>query len=267
MAPARVTVPELQRRKADGERITMVTAYDYPFARIADEAGIDVVLVGDSVGVVVQGHSTTLPVTMDQMIYHTEMVTRGARRALVIGDMPFMSFQVSDEEAVRNAGRFIQEGRAAAVKLESPPSMMSRVAAIAAADIPVMAHLGLSPQSIHKMGGYKVQGRTPPAAQRLLDDAKRAEDAGAFAVLIEGVPPPVAKRITKALAIPTIGIGAGPGCDGQVLVLHDLLGLFVEFSPKFVKRYANLRETAIKALTAYRNEVMTGRFPSEKESY
>jgi 3-methyl-2-oxobutanoate hydroxymethyltransferase len=267
MAPARVTVPELQRRKTDGERITMVTAYDYPFARIVDEAGIDVVLVGDSVGVVVQGHSTTLPVTMDQMIYHTEMVTRGVRRALVIGDMPFMSFQVSDEEAVRNAGRFIQEGRAAAVKLESPPSMMSRVAAIAAADIPVMAHLGLAPQSIHKMGGYKVQGRTPPAAQRLLDDAKRAEDAGAFAVLIEGVPPPVAKRITKALSIPTIGIGAGPGCDGQVLVLHDLLGLFVEFSPKFVKRYANMRETAIKALTAYRNEVMTGRFPSAKESY
>jgi 3-methyl-2-oxobutanoate hydroxymethyltransferase len=267
MAPARVTVPELQRRKTDGERITMVTAYDYPFARIVDEAGIDVVLVGDSVGVVVQGHSTTLPVTMDQMIYHTEMVTRGVRRALVIGDMPFMSFQVSDEEAVRNAGRFIQEGRAAAVKLESPPSMMSRVAAIAAADIPVMAHLGLAPQSIHKMGGYKVQGRTPPAAQRLLDDAKRAEDAGAFAVLIEGVPPPVAKKITKALSIPTIGIGAGPGCDGQVLVLHDLLGLFVEFSPKFVKRYANMRETAIKALTAYRNEVMTGRFPSAKESY
>jgi 3-methyl-2-oxobutanoate hydroxymethyltransferase len=267
MAAARVTVPELQRRKTDGERIAMVTAYDYPFARIADEAGIDVVLVGDSVGVVVQGHSTTLPVTMDQMIYHTEMVTRGVRRALVIGDMPFMSFQVSDEEAVRNAGRFIQEGRAAAVKLESPPSMMSRVAAIAAADIPVMAHLGLAPQSVHKMGGYKVQGRTPPAAQRLLDDAKRAEDAGAFAVLIEGVPPPVAKKITKALSIPTIGIGAGPGCDGQVLVLHDLLGLFVEFSPKFVKRYANMRETAIKALTAYRNEVMSGRFPSAKESY
>lgn len=267
MAPARVTVPELQRRKTAGERITMVTAYDFPFARIADEAGIDVVLVGDSVGIVVQGHATTLPVTMDQMIYHTEMVTRGARRALVIGDMPFMSFQVSDEEAVRNAGRFIQEGGAAAVKLESAPSMMSRVAAIAAADIPVMAHLGLSPQSIHKMGGYKVQGRTPPAAQRLLDDAKRAEDAGAFAVLIEGVPPPVAKKITKALSIPTVGIGAGPGCDGQVLVLHDLLGLFVEFSPKFVKRYANLRETAIKALTVYRNEVMTGRFPSAKESY
>jgi 3-methyl-2-oxobutanoate hydroxymethyltransferase len=204
---------------------------------------------------------------MDQMIYHTEMVTRGARRALVIGDMPFMSFQVSDEEAVRNAGRFIQEGGAAAVKLESVPSMMSRVAAIAAADIPVMAHLGLSPQSIHKMGGYKVQGRTPTAAQRLLDDAKRAEDAGAFAVLIEGVPPPVAKKITKALSIPTVGIGAGPGCDGQVLVLHDLLGLFVEFSPKFVKRYANLRDTALKALTTYRNDVLNGRFPSAKESY
>jgi 3-methyl-2-oxobutanoate hydroxymethyltransferase len=267
MAPARITVPELQRRKTAGERITMVTAYDYPFARIADEAGLDVVLVGDSVGIVVQGHATTLPVTMDQMIYHTQMVTRGVRRALVIGDMPFMSFQVSDEEAVRNAGRFIQEGGAAAVKLESMPSMMSRVAAIAAADIPVMAHLGLSPQSIHKMGGYKVQGRTPTAAQRLLDDAKRAEDAGAFAVLIEGVPPPVAKKITRALSIPTIGIGAGPGCDGQVLVLHDLLGLFVEFSPKFVKRYANLRDTALKALTTYRNDVLNGRFPSARESY
>jgi 3-methyl-2-oxobutanoate hydroxymethyltransferase len=174
---------------------------------------------------------------------------------------------VSDQEAVRNAGRFLQEAGAAAVKLESAPTMMSRVAAIAAADIPVMAHLGLSPQSVHKMGGYKVQGRTPTAAQRLLDDAKRAEDAGAFAVLIEGVPPPVAKQITRALAIPTVGIGAGPGCDGQVLVLHDLLGLFVEFSPKFVKRYANLRETAVKALIAYRNEVLSGKFPSARESY
>jgi 3-methyl-2-oxobutanoate hydroxymethyltransferase len=185
----------------------------------------------------------------------------------VIGDMPFMSFQASDEDAVRNAGRFLQEGGAAAVKLESVPAMMSRVAAIAAADIPVMAHLGLAPQSVHKMGGYKVQGKTPGAAQRLLDDAKRAEDAGAFAVLVEGVPTAVAREITRALSIPTVGIGAGPGCDGQVLVLHDLLGLFDEFSPKFVKRYANLREVALAALTTYRDEVMAGKFPSERESY
>jgi 3-methyl-2-oxobutanoate hydroxymethyltransferase len=245
----------------------MVTAYDYPFARLVDDAGIDVVLVGDSLGIVVQGHKTTLPVTMDEMIYHTRMVSRGVRRALVIGDMPFMSFQASDEDAVRNAGRFLQEGGAAAVKLESVPAMMSRVAAIAAADIPVMAHLGLAPQSVHKMGGYKVQGKTPGAAQRLLDDAKRAEDAGAFAVLVEGVPTAVAREITRALSIPTVGIGAGPGCDGQVLVLHDLLGLFDEFSPKFVKRYANLREVALAALTTYRDEVMAGKFPSERESY
>jgi 3-methyl-2-oxobutanoate hydroxymethyltransferase len=263
----RVTIPEIQRRRSEGRRITMVTAYDYPFARLVDDAGIDVVLVGDSVGIVVQGHKTTLPVTMDQMIYHCQMVSRGVRRALVIGDMPFMSFQTSDEEAVRNAGRFLQEGGVAAVKLESVPAMMSRVAAIAAADIPVMAHLGLAPQSVHKMGGYKVQGKTPGGAQQLLDDAKRAEDAGAFAVLVEGVPTAVAREITRSLGIPTVGIGAGPGCDGQVLVLHDLLGLFDEFSPKFVKRYANLREAALAALTTYRDEVIAGKFPSERESY
>jgi len=245
----------------------MLTAYDYPFARIIDEAGIDVILVGDSLGIVVQGHGTTLPVTIDQMIYHTTMVTRASRRALVIGDMPFMSFQVSDEEAVRNAGRFLQEAGAAAVKLESTPSMLSRVKAIAAADIPVMAHLGLAPQSVHKMGGYKIQGRTRGSAQRLLDDAKRAEDAGAFALLIEGVPTAVAREITRAVAIPTIGIGAGAACDGQVIVVHDLLGLFDQFTPKFVKRYADLRAAALAAITQYKDEVINGQFPSEQESY
>jgi 3-methyl-2-oxobutanoate hydroxymethyltransferase len=262
-----ITIPDLQRRKVEGRRITMLTAYDHPFARIVDEAGIDVILVGDSLGIVVQGHATTLPVTMDQMIYHTEMVTRAVRHALVIGDMPFMSFQVSDEDAVRNAGRFLQEGGAAAVKLESAPAMLSRAKAIAAADIPVMAHLGLAPQSVHKMGGYKVQGRDRGSAQRLLDDAKRAEDAGAFALLIEGVPMEVAREITRAVSIPTIGIGAGAACDGQVIVLHDLLGLFDQFSPKFIKRYASLREVALAAITQYRNEVLSGEFPSERESY
>ncbi|MEO5656132.1 MAG: 3-methyl-2-oxobutanoate hydroxymethyltransferase [Nitrospiria bacterium] len=266
MSP-RITIPDLQRRKVEGKRLTMLTAYDYPFARIVDEAGIDIILVGDSLGIVVQGHPNTLPVTIDQMIYHTEMVSRAVTHALVIGDMPFMSFQVSDAEAVRNAGRFLQEGRAAAVKLESVPSMIPRVAAIAAADIPVMAHLGLAPQSVHKMGGYKVQGREPAGAQRLLDDAKRAEDAGAFALLIEGVPMAVAAEITRAVSIPTIGIGAGAACDGQVIVLHDLLGLFDQFSPKFIKRYANLRDVALAAVKQYKDEVMDGRFPSEKESY
>ena len=264
---ARITLPDLQRRKVDGQRITMLTAYDYPFARIVDEAGIDMILVGDSLGIVVQGHGTTLPVTMDQMIYHTEMVSRAVKHALVIGDMPFMSFQISDDEAVRNAGRFLQEAGAAAVKLESSPSMLSRVAAIAAADIPVMAHLGLAPQSVHKMGGYKVQGRDAGGAQRLLDGAKRAEDAGAFALLIEGVPMAVARDITRAVSIPTIGIGAGAACDGQVIVLHDLLGLFDEFSPKFIKRYVNLREIISTAVTQYKDEVMNGQFPSERESY
>jgi len=245
----------------------MLTAYDYPFARIVDEAGIDVVLIGDSLGIVVQGHATTLPVTIDQMIYHATMVARATRRALVIGDMPFMSFQVSDEEAVRNAGRFLQEAGAAAVKLESSPSMLSRVKAITSANIPVMAHLGLAPQSIHKMGGYKVQGRDRGSAQRLLDEAKRAEDAGAFALLIEGVPSAVAREITRAVAVPTIGIGAGAACDGQVLVLHDLLGLFDQFSPKFVKRYADLRAAAMAAIVQYRDEVVNGQFPSERESY
>jgi len=263
----KITITEIQKRKREGKKLTMLTAYDFPFAQIVDEAGIDMILIGDSLGVVVQGNDSTLSVTMDEMLYHTRIVSRATAHALVIGDMPFMSFQVSDEDAVRNAGRFLQEGGAAAVKLESVPAMMSRVAAIAAADIPVMAHLGLAPQSVHKMGGYKVQGRTPGAAQQLLDDAKRAEDAGAFAVLVEGVPTAVAREITRALSIPTVGIGAGPGCDGQVLVLHDLLGLFEEFSPKFVKRYANLREVALAALTAYRDEVMAGKFPSERESY
>jgi 3-methyl-2-oxobutanoate hydroxymethyltransferase len=265
--PDGITIPDLQRRKSEGKRITMVTAYDYPFARIVDDAGIDVVLVGDSLGIVVQGHKTTLPVTMDEMIYHTRMVSRGVRRALVIGDMPFMSFQVSDQDAVRNAGRFLQEGGAAAVKLESVPSMMSRVTAIAAADIPVMAHLGLAPQSIHKMGGYKVQGKTEEAAQRLIEDAKILEQAGAFSLILEAIPADLARRITAEVSIPTIGIGAGPDCNGQVLVIHDLLGLFERFTPRFVKRYANLKAEALKAVREYKDEVEKGAFPGKEHSF
>ena len=263
----RVSITDLKAMKKRGERFAMITAYDYPGARLVEEAGVPIILVGDSLGMVVLGYDSTVPVTMEEMLHHVKAVARGARRAHIVADMPFLSYQASVEDALRNAGRFLQEGGAAAVKLESSPSMLSRVAAIAAADIPVMAHLGLSPQSVHKMGGYKVQGRDPGGAQRLLDGAKRAEDAGAFALLIEGVPMAVARDITRAVSIPTIGIGVGAACDGQVIVLHDLLGLFDEFSPKFIKRYVNLREIISTAVTQYKDEVMNGQFPSEKESY
>ncbi len=259
----RTTITDLQKRKADGKKITMLTAYDFPFAALVDQAGIDMILVGDSLGVVVQGRENTLPVTMDEMVYHTEMVVRASRNAFVVGDMPFMSYQASREEAVFNAGRFLKESGAQSVKLEGGAAVRATIEAISAADIPVMAHIGLTPQSVHKMGGFKVQKEM----DRLLQDARSVEEAGAFSVVLECVPGDIAKRITEEINIPTIGIGAGVDCDGQVLVLHDLLGLFDRFVPKFIKRYAQLSETALAALQQYKEEVEKGEFPGAEHTF
>lgn len=264
---SKTTVTDFIRKKTEGRKITMITAYDYPFAMVAEEAGIDAVLVGDSLGMVVQGLENTLPVTMDEMIYHTKMVSRAVKNAMVIGDMPYLSYQASAEEAVRNAGRFLKEAGAAAVKLEGGAEVQDRIRSMTRADIPVMAHIGLTPQAIHRMGGYKVQGKTEDSARRLIREAHVVEDAGAFALLLEAIPLELGRRITEEVSIPTIGIGAGPHCDGQVLVLHDVVGLFDRFVPKFVKRYANLKEEAVRAVRTYREEVEQGVFPSEEQSF
>ncbi|HXX53541.1 MAG TPA: 3-methyl-2-oxobutanoate hydroxymethyltransferase [Thermodesulfovibrionales bacterium] len=264
---ATITVNDFLRKKAEKKKISMITAYDYPFALLADEAGMDAILVGDSVGMVVQGLENTLPVTMDEMIYHVKMVSRAVKNAMVIGDMPFMSYHGSREEAVKNAGRFLKEASASGVKLEGGAEVDGLIRAMTRADIPVMAHVGLTPQAIHRMGGFKVQGKSEEAARKLLEEAHIAEEAGAFALLLEAIPMDLAQRITEELSIPTIGIGAGPHCDGQVLVLHDVLGLFERFVPKFVKRYADLRKVALEAMTTYRNEVESGLFPSDKHSF
>jgi 3-methyl-2-oxobutanoate hydroxymethyltransferase len=261
------TINNFLDKKEQGLKITMITAYDYPFAQIVDEAGIDCILVGDSLGMVIQGLENTLPVTMDEMIYHTKLVSRAVTNAMVIGDMPFMSYQTGVADAIRNAGRFLKEAGASAVKLEGGEEVAGHIKAMTKSDIPVMAHIGLTPQSIHRMGGYKVQGRTGDSAKRLLEEAHIVEDAGAFSVLLEAIPMDLAEKITEELSIPTIGIGAGPRCDGQVLVLHDVLGMFDRFVPKFVKRYANLKTDALSAIRAYREEVEKGVFPSEKESF
>ncbi|MFZ3090556.1 MAG: 3-methyl-2-oxobutanoate hydroxymethyltransferase [Nitrospirota bacterium] len=262
-----VTILDILKKKAEGKKITMLTAYDFPFAQIVDEAGIDIVLIGDSLSMVVQGNDTTISVTMDEMIYHARLVSRAVKNAMVVGDMPFMSYQISTEEAVYNAGRFLKEGGAHAVKLEGGASAADTIKAITKAEIPVMAHIGLTPQSIHKLGGYKVQGKDPKVAKRLLADAKAVEEAGAFAIVLEAIPANLAKEITRAVKIPTIGIGGGRHCDGQVLVLYDLLGLFNRFVPKFVKRYANLKADAIDAVKRYKEDVENGRFPSEEQSF
>jgi 3-methyl-2-oxobutanoate hydroxymethyltransferase len=263
----RFTIQDFFKKKNEGRKITMLTAYDYPFAQIVDEAGIDVILVGDSVGMVVQGLENTLPVTMDEMIYHTKMVTRAVKNAMVIGDMPFMSYQASIEEAVRNAGRFLKEAGASAIKLEGGVEVAEHIKAMTRSDIPVLAHIGLTPQSIHRMGGYKIQGRNEESARRLVEEAHIVEDAGAFALILEAIPMDLAKKITEELTISTIGIGAGPYCDGQVLVLHDVIGLFERFVPKFVKQYANLKEEVLKAIKKYKEEVEKGIFPSEEQSF
>jgi len=261
-----MTITEFQRHKRDKKKLIVVTAYDALFARIVEQAGIEAILVGDSLGVVVQGKSNTLSVTMDDMLYHTKLVAGAAQRALVIGDMPFMSYQTGLEDALRNAGRFLQAG-AQAIKLEGGAVVVDRVAAMTSIGIPVMGHLGMTPQSVHRYGGYNVQGKESDHALVLLNDAKALEAAGAFAIVLEAIPAELAKTITEKVAIPTIGIGAGPHCDGQVLVLYDLLGLFDEFVPKFVKPYAHLKADALQALRRYKEEVEEGKFPSDSESY
>ncbi len=261
-----MTILEVQQYKRERKKLVVVTAYDALFAGIVEQAGIRVILVGDSLGGVVQGKANTLSVTMEDMLYHTKLVAGAAPRALVIGDMPFMSYQVSTEEAVRNAGRLLQAG-AAAVKLEGGAVMADRVKAMTSLGIPVVGHLGMTPQSVHSLGGYKVQGKVEDQAAKLLDDARALEAAGAFALVLEAIPAELARRVTQALSISTIGIGAGPHCDGQVLVLYDLLGLFDTFVPKFVKTYAHLKTDALQALSRYKEEVEQGRFPSDSESY
>jgi 3-methyl-2-oxobutanoate hydroxymethyltransferase len=263
---SRMTVPAFQQYKREGKKLILVTAYDALFTKIAEQAGIEAVLVGDSLGVVVQGKPDTLSVTMDDMLYHTKLVAGAAQRALVIADMPFLSYQVSVEDAVRNAGRLIQAG-AAAVKLEGGAAVLDRVQAMTRFGIPVMGHLGMTPQSVHQYGGYKVQGKERTQADRLLADARALEAAGAFAIVLEAIPAALAKTVTAALAIPTIGIGAGAPCDGQVLVLYDLLGLFDDFAPKFLKPYAHLKADALQALRRYKEEVEQGKYPSDSESY
>lgn len=263
----RVTIHQLQDMKRRGERFAMLTAYDYSMARLLDEAGVPVLLVGDSLGVVMLGYENTLPVTMDDMVRHTQAVARGARRAMVVADMPFMSYQVSPEEALRNAGRLIQEGGAHAVKLEGGSAMQATVRRIVECGIPVMGHIGLTPQSIHQLGGYKVQGKTLDAASRLLADALALEEAGAFSIVLECVPAPLAARITQRLRIPTIGIGAGPDCDGQVQVVHDILGLFTDFVPRHARRFAEIGERIKEAARQYVAEVASGTFPTSKESF
>ncbi len=266
-APRKITIHTLGRMKQRGERIAMLTAYDYPTAKLLDEAGIDALLVGDSLGMVVLGYPTTLPVTMEDMLHHCKAVARGASRALLVGDLPFMAYQASREEAVRNAGRLLKEGQMEAVKLEGGREVAEAVHAIVAAGIPVMGHLGLTPQAVHRMGGYRIQGRDAAAAERIREDATILEKAGAFALVLEGVPAELGREITAAVSIPTIGIGAGPGCDGQVLVTHDLLGLFEDLRPSFVKRYAELAPLLREAFARYREEVRAGTFPGPEHSF
>ncbi len=263
----KVTVPEIGKMKQAGKKITSLTAYDYSFAKILDEAGIDILLVGDSLGSVIQGQESTLPVTLDEMVYHTRAVVRGRKRALVVADMPFLSFQVSVEEAKRNAGRFLQEGGAEAVKLEGGVVMLQTIQAIVRMGVPVMGHVGLTPQWIHRFGGYRVQGKEKAEREAVLKDALAVEEAGAFSVVLEGIPADLAREITQRLSIPTIGIGAGVNCDGQVLVVHDMLGLFDMYTPKFVKKYADLKTVMAKAVKNFIAEVREKKFPDEKHSF
>jgi 3-methyl-2-oxobutanoate hydroxymethyltransferase len=267
MERKKITPVDIQAMKAEGKKITMLTAYDYPMALLEDRAGIEIILVGDSVGMTVLGYENTIPVTMGEMIHHTKAVSRGAKYALIIGDMPFMSYNSSEREAILNAGRFMKEGGADAVKLEGGASVKDIVKALVKAGIPVMGHIGLTPQTISMLGGFKVQGKDAQAAQKIIDDALLLEDAGAFSVLLEAVPAPIAKRVTERLKVPTIGIGAGVHCDGQVLVVHDMLGLFDRFTPKFAKRYVNLSEMILRAFDGYREEVLKGAFPTDQHSF
>jgi len=263
----RLTIRHLGRMKAEGRKITMLTAYDYTFASIVDQAGVDVVLVGDSLGMVMLGYDSTLPVTMEDVLHHTRAVARGTQRALVVADMPFGSYQASVEDAMRNAARFLKEAQAHAIKLEGGQSVLPQVRALTAAGIPVMGHLGLTPQSVHQMGGYRVQGRSDAQAQQILQDARALEEAGAFGIVAECMPHELGSEMAKAVGIPVIGIGAGAGCDGQVLVLQDMLGLYKDISPRFVKRYADLHGATSIAIKSYVDEVRSGAFPTLEHSF
>ncbi len=263
----RVTISHIKAMKRRGEPITMITAYDYPSARLVEDAEVPMILVGDTLGMVVLGYDTTLPVTMDDMLHHVKAVVRGTEKTLVVADMPFMSYQSGPEEALRNAGRFMQEGGAQAVKLEGGVTVAETVRKIVDAGIPVMGHVGLTPQSVHQVGGWKVQGKGPRDAVRVMNDALALEQAGAFSVVLELVPTPLATLISKRLRVPTIGIGAGPGCDGQVQVFHDLLGLYGDFVPKHTRQYAQVGNVIRSAIAQYRADVEAGRFPTEEQSF
>jgi len=263
----RITINQIKEMKPRGEKITMLTAYDYATAKLVDEAGIPLILVGDSLGMVVLGYESTIPVTMEEMLHHTKAVVRGTKKAMVIGDMPFMTYHISLEDALYNAASFIQEGGAQAVKLEGGVTVAEKVKRIVDCGIPVMGHIGLTPQSIHQFGGFKLQGKTPEAAARLLEDARALEEAGAFAIVLETVPAPLAKIISAKISIPTIGIGAGADCDGQVQVINDILGSFADFVPRHAKQYAKLTDIISQAVAQYHEEVKAGKFPTEKHSH
>ena len=263
----RVSITRLKVMKKRGERFAMLTAYDYPSARLVEEAGVPIILVGDTLGMVVLGYDTTIPVTMDEMLHHVKAVVRGTRKAHVVADMPFMSFQAGPQEALRNAGRMLKEGGAQSVKLEGGRRVADTISLLVSSGIPVMGHIGLTPQSVNQFGGYKIQGKTPAAAVELINDAAALEQAGAYAIVLETIPAQLGEVITQKVSIPTIGIGAGPHCDGQVQVFHDLLGLFDEFVPKHAKRYAQLGEAIKGAVSQYLTDVREGAFPTEKESF
>ena len=263
----RITITDLQEMKQKGEKIPMLTAYDYSTAKLVDEAGVPLILVGDSLGMVILGYESTIPVTMDEMIHHTKAVVRGTERALVVGDMPFMTYHTSVDDALRNAARFIQEGGAQAVKLEGGETVADKVKRIVECGIPVQGHIGLTPQSVHQLGGFKVVGKTPEVAVRLLNDARALEQAGVFSIVLEAIPAPLSKLITEKVSVPTIGIGAGPDCDGQVQVVSDILGLFTDFVPKHAKQYAKLADIIKAAVGEYVSEVQACSFPTAKQSY
>ncbi len=263
----KITISELQEMKKDGQQIVMLTAYDYPTARLVEQGGVDMILVGDSLGMTVLGYKDTLPVTLQDIISHTQAVCRAVERPMVVADMPFMSFQVSKEDTLRNAGRIVKETQAEAVKVEGGEQVLPQVSALDRAGIPVMGHIGLTPQAVHQMGGFKVQGRQIQAAKELLVDAQLLQEAGVFSLVLEGIPAEVAREISKTLTIPTIGIGAGRHCDGQVLVFHDIVGMYDEFTPKFVRQYADVGEMIKNAVQEFSSDVRSGEFPSKKESF
>lgn len=267
MERKKINIPDIQKKKNEGKKITLLTAYDYPSGRLIDEAGVDIILIGDSLAMTVLGYESTVPVTMDEMVHHAKAVKRGVRYALMVGDMPFMTYNIGDKETVRNAGRFIKEGGCGAVKIEGGIEMTGVVKTLVKAGIPVLGHIGLTPQTAVQLGGFKVQGKDAKSAQRLLDSAIALERAGCFAVILECVPDKLAKLITEKLEIPTIGIGAGPYCDGQALVTNDMIGLFDRFTPRFVKKYADLWPLLLNAFKRYRDEVESGKFPNEEHSF